>query len=79
MPAWALIAGRTLMAIGVSLVSMIVLLLVGRFAYGVRLPTRTIPGVAITAVVGSISFCVLAYAFRPRSRTKTPPSRWCRP
>jgi ABC-2 type transport system permease protein len=63
MPAWALIAGRTLMAIGVSLVSMIVLLLVGRFAYGVRLPTRTIPGVAITAVVGSISFCVLAYAF----------------
>ncbi len=62
-PAWALIAGRTLMAIGVSLTSMIVLLLVGRFAYGVRLPTRTIPGVALTAVVGSISFCVLAYAF----------------
>lgn len=62
-PAWVLIAGRTLMAIGVSLTSMIVLLLVGRFAYGVRLPTRTIPGVAVTAVVGSISFCVLAYAF----------------
>jgi ABC-2 type transport system permease protein len=63
MPAWALIAGRTLMAVGVSLASMVVLLLVGRFAYGVRLPTRTIPGVAITAVVGSISFCVLAYGF----------------
>jgi ABC-2 type transport system permease protein len=62
MPAWALISGRTLTAIGVSLTSMVVLLLVGRFAYGVRLPTRTIPGVAITAVVGSISFCVLAYA-----------------
>jgi ABC-2 type transport system permease protein len=62
-PAWALIAGRTLMAIGISLTSMLVLLLVGRFAYGVRLPTHTIPGVAITAVVGSISFCVLAYAF----------------
>ena len=62
-PAWTLISGRTLMAIAVSLASMVVLLLVGRFAYGVRLPTRTIPGVAITAVVGSISFCVLAYAF----------------
>jgi ABC-2 type transport system permease protein len=62
-PAWALIAGRTLMAIGISLTSMLVLLLVGRFAYGVRLPTHTIPGVAITAIVGSISFCVLAYAF----------------
>ena len=62
MPAWALIGGRTLTAIGVSLASMVALLLVGRFAYGVRLPTRTIPGVAVTAVVGSISFCVLAYA-----------------
>ncbi len=62
-PAWALIAGRTLMAIAVSLVSMVVLMLVGRFAYGVRLPTRTIPGVAITAVLGSVSFCALAYAF----------------
>ena len=62
-PAWVLIAGRTLMAIGVSLTSMVVLMVVGRFAYGVRLPTRTIPGVAITAVVGSISFCACAYAF----------------
>jgi ABC-2 type transport system permease protein len=62
-PAWVLIAGRTLMAIGVSLTSVAVLLLVGRFAYNVRLRPRMIPGVAITAVVGSISFCVLAYAF----------------
>jgi ABC-2 type transport system permease protein len=62
-PAWALIAGRTLTAIGVSLVSVLVLLLLGRFAYGVRLPPHTIPGLAITAVVGSISFCILAYAF----------------
>jgi ABC-2 type transport system permease protein len=62
-PAWALIAGRTLTAVGISLVSVVVLLLVGRFAYGVHLPTHTIPGFAITAVVGSISFCILAYAF----------------
>jgi ABC-2 type transport system permease protein len=62
-PAWVLIAGRTLMAIGVSLASMVALMLLGRFAYGVRLPTHTIPGIAVTAVVGSISFCILAYAF----------------
>ena len=62
-PAWALIAGRTLTAVGISLLSMIVLLVLGRFAYGVRLPTHAIPGLAITAVVGSISFCILAYAF----------------
>ena len=61
-PAWVLIAGRTLTAMGVSLVTMAVLLAVGRFAYGVRLPTRTIPGVALTAVVGAAAFCVLGYA-----------------
>lgn len=61
-PAWVLIAGRSLTAVGVSLTSMAVLLLVGRFAYGVHLPTRTIPAVAVTAAVGSIAFCALGYA-----------------
>jgi ABC-2 type transport system permease protein len=61
-PAWVLIAGRTLTAIGVSLTVMTVLLLVGRFAYGVRLPSSTIPAVALTAVVGSATFCILGYA-----------------
>ncbi len=61
-PAWVLIAGRSLTSIGVSLVSMTVLLLVGRFAYGVQLPTRTIPAVAVTAIVGATAFCVLGYA-----------------
>ncbi|HEY3961891.1 MAG TPA: ABC transporter permease [Gaiellaceae bacterium] len=61
-PAWVLIAGRSLTAVGVSVTSMTVLLLVGRFAYGVQLPTRTIPAVAVTAIVGSIAFCVLGYA-----------------
>ncbi|HEY2309580.1 MAG TPA: ABC transporter permease [Gaiellaceae bacterium] len=61
--AWVVIAGRTLMAIVISLVSMTALMLVGRFAYGVHLPTHTIPGIAITAIVGSISFCALAYGF----------------
>ena len=61
-PAWVLIAGRTLTAVVVALSSMTVLLLVGRFAYGVHLAPRAIPGVALTGVVGSVTFCVLAYA-----------------
>src|SRR6202007_1265761 len=44
-PAWVLIAGRTLTAIVVSLIVMLVVLLIGRFAYGVKLPSSTIPGV----------------------------------
>jgi len=60
--AWVLIAGRALVAIAVSLVVMSVLLGVGRFAYGVHLPTSTIPGIAISAIAGSLTFCVLGYA-----------------
>jgi ABC-2 type transport system permease protein len=61
-PAWVLIAGRTLTAMSVSLAVMTVLVLVGRFAYGVHLPTTTIPAVALIAVIGSATFCVLGYA-----------------
>jgi len=61
-PAWVLIAGRSLVAIAVSLTVMSVLLAVGRFAYGVNLPTSTIPGIAISAIIGSLTFCVLGYA-----------------
>jgi ABC-2 type transport system permease protein len=61
-PAWVLIAGRTVTAMSVSLVVLTIVLLVGRFAYGVHLPTSTIPGVAVTAVIGSAAFCVLGFA-----------------
>jgi ABC-2 type transport system permease protein len=60
-PAWALIAGRTLTAIVVALAVMTVLLLIGRFAYGVDLPTRTLPAVILAGVVGAVTFCCLAY------------------
>ncbi len=61
-PAWVLIAGRTLTAVTVSLVVVTVLLALGRIAFGVKIPTSTLPGIAVTAVVGSITFCVLGYA-----------------
>ena len=61
-PAWVLIAGRALAAIVVSLAVMVVVLLLGRFAYGVKLPVSTLPGVVLTAVIGAITFCCLAFA-----------------
>ena len=61
-PAWVLIAGRTLTAVTVSLVVLTVLVLFGRFVYHVKLHTSALPAVALTAVVGSITFCVLGYA-----------------
>ena len=61
-PAWVLIAGRALTAIVVSLGVMTVLLLIGRFGYGVSLRAGTLPGVVVTAVVGAITFCCLGFA-----------------
>jgi ABC-2 type transport system permease protein len=61
-PAWVLIAGRTLTALAVSLVVLTVLLAFGRVVYGVTLRTAALPGVALSAVVGSITFCGLGYA-----------------
>jgi ABC-2 type transport system permease protein len=63
MPAPALIAGRALTALGIALAVLAVLLVLGRFAYGVHVPVKTLPGVIITAVVGAVAFCCLAYAF----------------
>jgi ABC-2 type transport system permease protein len=57
-----LVAGRTLTAVTISLVVLTVLLAFGRVVYGVTLHTSALPGVALTAVVGSITFCVLGYA-----------------
>ena len=61
-PAWVLVGGRALTAIVVSLAVLGVLLAFGALVYGVTLPTSTIPGVVVTAIVGSITFCVLGYA-----------------
>jgi len=61
-PAWVLISARALTSIVVSLGVMTILLLIGRFGYGVTLSTSTLPGVLLTAVVGSVSFCCLAFA-----------------
>ena len=62
-PAWVLIAGRALAAIVISLAVLTVLLLIGRFAYGVSLPASALPAVAVTAIVGAVCFCCLGYAF----------------
>ncbi|TML60066.1 MAG: ABC transporter permease [Actinobacteria bacterium] len=68
-PAWVLIAGRALVAIVVALAVMTVLLLIGRFAYGVRLPAETLPGVVLTAIVGAVTFCCLGYALSTAIRS----------
>jgi ABC-2 type transport system permease protein len=67
--AWVLIAGRTLTAITVSLATLTMLLAVGHFAYGIHVSAATIPAVAVTAIVGSATFCVLGYAYSTQIRS----------
>jgi len=40
----------------------VVVTLIGRLVYGVELPGRTLPGVALTVLVGTASLCCLGFA-----------------
>jgi ABC-2 type transport system permease protein len=61
-PAWVLIASRTVTSaiLAAGLVS--VLVVIGRAAYGVPVPTATLPAFALDVVFGSLVFCCLAFA-----------------
>lgn len=60
-PASAVIGGRALTAVVAALGIAVVLLGIGWVFYGVQIPARTAPALAVTIVVGAVSFCCLAY------------------
>jgi ABC-2 type transport system permease protein len=61
-PASAIIAGRALTAVVTALGIAAVLLGIGWAAFGANVPARTAPALALTIVVGAVSFCCLGYA-----------------
>jgi ABC-2 type transport system permease protein len=61
-PAWVLIASRTLTATILAIVLVVVLVAIGRLFYGVRLPAATIPAYALGVIVGAVCFCCLSFA-----------------
>ena len=61
-PASAIIAGRSLTAVVTALWITVVLLVIGWAAYGANVPARTAPALAVTVVIGTVSFCCLGYA-----------------
>jgi ABC-2 type transport system permease protein len=60
--AWALIASRMLTSVILGVVLVIIIVVIGRFAYGVHLPSSTLPAFILAVVVGSAAFCCLAFA-----------------
>ena len=61
-PAAALIAGRALTAVVAALVITVVLLGIGWAAYSAHVPARTAPALAVTIILGALTFCCLGYA-----------------
>ncbi len=63
LPIPAFIAGRVATAFALAAALTVVLLAVGRVAYGVSLPGSTAPGVVLSLFVGAAAFCCLGFAF----------------
>jgi ABC-2 type transport system permease protein len=61
-PAWILIASRTLASVILAIVLVIVIAVVGRIVYGVHLPSSTVPAFVLAVVIGAACFCCLAFA-----------------
>ncbi len=62
LPPWVFMAGRILTASAVSVLLVVIVTVLGRLVYGVELPGRTLPGVALTVLVGTASLCTLGFA-----------------
>ncbi len=62
LPAWVFIAGRVGNAIVVSVLSLVVVALIGRILYGVEIPFERLPAVIVALLVGAASFCCLGFA-----------------
>lgn len=61
-PAWVIIVARAISAVMITFALVAVLLLVARVAYGVSVPSKELPGVVLTILVGGVSLCCVAYA-----------------
>ena len=61
-PAWVLIASRTLASAILALVLVAVIVAIGRIAYGVRIPGSKLPALVLGVVVGAAAFCCMSFA-----------------
>jgi ABC-2 type transport system permease protein len=61
-PAWVLIASRTLTSAILAVVLVAVIVVIGRIAYGVHIPGSTMPAFILGVIVGAAAFCCMAFA-----------------
>lgn len=65
LPSWVFIASRMGGALAVSVLVVGAISLIGRVLYGVALPWSTLPGLALTLIVGALAFGALGIALTP--------------
>jgi ABC-2 type transport system permease protein len=61
-PAWVLIASRTLTSAILASAIVAVIVAIGRVVYGVHLPGATLPAFLLGLIVGAAAFCCLSFA-----------------
>ncbi|MBA3746582.1 MAG: ABC transporter permease [Solirubrobacterales bacterium] len=61
--AWIVFAGRIGTSVVMATVVSVVLVAIGAIAFGVTVPTSTLPGLLITIAVGAFAFCALGIAY----------------
>jgi ABC-2 type transport system permease protein len=61
-PAWVLIASRTLTSMVLAIALVVVIAAIGRIVYGVHLPGATPPAFGLGVIVGAAAFCCLSFA-----------------
>ena len=61
-PRWIYLAGRVLTATVVTVILVVAVTVLGRLVYDVTVPTRTLPGLVLTILVGTAACCALGFA-----------------
>jgi ABC-2 type transport system permease protein len=80
LPGWVFIAGRVGNSIVVSVISLIVLSVIGLVIYGVEIPWDHLPAVFTTLAIGAASFCCLGVALTaaiPSEDAAAPITNFC--
>jgi ABC-2 type transport system permease protein len=75
LPAWVFMAGRTAASVAASMLVVVVLVGLGRLAYGVAVPRAALAGVLLAIVIGGLAFSALGFALSgaiPSENAATP-------
>ncbi len=63
LPGWSYLLGKVLHSMAIMVLLVAIVCVFGRVAYGIDLPTRSLPAFLVTLVVGAACFCALGLAF----------------